>query len=387
VWALYLRGWHLTAVAFAAFACLVGWPFALVAFMPLAVGVFGNREMSTLVVWVSVLGAALICTAVTDTWFYGRWTLSPWNNFRYAIGFLYPHKANDLLTQMAPEYTSWQLYLKTLAQNFHFALPLLVMTGSSIDHLSQGIGVAALPLIHIPFWFLIISVMSFKKEHFLSIVYPNICLGVAITAQRFHLDFHWPHPRYLLNRMRVRRKTIYKEFIFALVLLAVVLGSISRTVAIEMRSAPPVRLWATAKPVVQEKCNNSSLCIICMGKEWRLFPGSVFLPPHTQLAFVMGDVQEHVPAPFKSYAPMAPLQPNIEHRYVPQQACSFAVDNWETEMDPMLWPPDSPGDGIGVPVRSAHCETMMDLYRSPEPWRSFWVPGSRIGCISYNIVS
>ena len=221
-------------------ACVVGWPFAAVALLPVGLDLVVKHGFAQCVRWgLMALAATAAPTLAADSWFYvgfqwlsresiaidgssgsghsgGRVVLSTLNLVRYN---LFPRGTGSELYGTE----AWHFYLKNLALNFNVALPLSIVAfplllvlalwnhwaaSSELSLAAAGRARAALRTQQChncasalswcaPYWLWLsfFSALPHKEERFMFVVYPQLCLSAACAATVLQTAFLPPNPR------------------------------------------------------------------------------------------------------------------------------------------------------------------------------------------------
>uniref|UniRef100_A0A7S3LU66 Mannosyltransferase n=1 Tax=Palpitomonas bilix TaxID=652834 RepID=A0A7S3LU66_9EUKA len=361
-YASFLGGKGFRTIFFAVMAVLVGWPFAALAFLPLAFYIIIRCRLSHWLSW-GFFSALLIggVMVTVDSVFFGQFVLAPLNIVLYNVfgggsggegsedGEGGGKRGPDLYG-VEP----FSFYFVNLSLNFSFVFvlallaPLVTLLRYPIATTQRKYHIflfllSVSPLPHLLFF----SVQPHKEERFMYPIYPLLCLAAAITGDS--LDFI---SSYLCaeeagsseeegkkeesnsgddadsngkakssgggkTESKEKRSGV-RQFMYnslriisMLVLAGSVIGtfsmSLSRAVALKTNYEAPLRIFRefalshlpTAKAEERRRWEEGEReRVICTGDEWYRFPSSYFLPDGYRIAFVRDDFRGLLPTPF-----------------------------------------------------------------------------------------
>jgi alpha-1,2-mannosyltransferase len=269
--ALSLRGRWLSAVCTCVAGGLVGWPFAGLAALPLGLLALQRRGVLPVLCAAAVTaGAVLLSSAVLDSLFYGRPTLAAWNLVRY----------NVLGGESGRYGTEGALfYLLNIFNAFNLALPLALgapaaelLAALVTRRRPRGLLLVVQSSLHV--WLGAMSAIAHKEERFMYVIYPQICLGAAMSLDALCEMGASP----ALVRLSKKTKPVAAAVV-ALITAAMALLSLSRSAALIGNYGAPMQIYAQLPP--------SGAGMVCVGAEWFRFPSSFFLPGDSyRLGFV-----------------------------------------------------------------------------------------------------
>eukprot|EP00268_Persea_americana_P042658 TRINITY_DN426_c1_g1_i5.p1 TRINITY_DN426_c1_g1~~TRINITY_DN426_c1_g1_i5.p1 ORF type:complete len:486 (+),score=74.24 TRINITY_DN426_c1_g1_i5:252-1709(+) len=177
--ALFLLEKPAMAVSVAAAGVILGWPFSILAVLPLTVySLLGKRFK---LVFLSAAATSLIIlalSALTDRYYYGRWTSSVLNLVVYnVVGGGESH----LYGTEGPLY-----YLNNGFNNFNFCFILALLFLGILPLARKKYGRDLFVVVSpIYIWLAFMSVQPHKEERFLYPVYPLICVAAAAVIESF----------------------------------------------------------------------------------------------------------------------------------------------------------------------------------------------------------
>ncbi|GAQ89586.1 alpha-1,2-mannosyltransferase [Klebsormidium nitens] len=393
-----------TAVALAAAGVTLGWPFSILATVPIVLfALFTGGFWKVFAAGAVALLGTLVPSALIDRFFYGTWQVSLWNIVRYNAG----GGGDSHLYGVEPA----SFYLRNLVNNFNLALPLaLVAPVMILLTRKPGYGRLLVGIAPLYLWLGAMSCLPHKEERFLYIVYPLLCLAAA--ASLAFLPDILRHP--ILRRLIQAVQT-------SLVILTLLLSA-SRTASLLINYSAPFPIYrhlaspaelAHARAMMSARhaaeVTRSGLmsgdqtaevahseyllrhahslspahiaypperAAVCVGAEWYRSPGSFFLPSSEhRLAFLDEGFGGLLPFPFNGTAGGTRARPgyfNDRNRASPgqflsdQSRCDYRVDfrrKGEGGRD---------DDDLWEVVAE---RPFLDAAKSPALSRAFYVPG------------
>eukprot|EP00268_Persea_americana_P042654 TRINITY_DN426_c1_g1_i1.p1 TRINITY_DN426_c1_g1~~TRINITY_DN426_c1_g1_i1.p1 ORF type:complete len:574 (+),score=88.11 TRINITY_DN426_c1_g1_i1:252-1973(+) len=360
--ALFLLEKPAMAVSVAAAGVILGWPFSILAVLPLTVySLLGKRFK---LVFLSAAATSLIIlalSALTDRYYYGRWTSSVLNLVVYnVVGGGESH----LYGTEGPLY-----YLNNGFNNFNFCFILALLFLGILPLARKKYGRDLFVVVSpIYIWLAFMSVQPHKEERFLYPVYPLICVAAAAVIESFPDVFR-------------RIFDIYGDspvIMIAKILRPVALGFIlcashARTFSLLNGYSAPLEIYKHLE--YHDEAGIGS--VVCIGSEWHRFPSSFFVPSYVgEVRWIDDGFQGLLPFPFNTTiggTTAAPHYFNDKNKASNEQylrdldACTFLV-----ELD-LKRPYPSRGSDLSIweAVAAIH---YLDRELSPPMYRSFFIP-------------
>jgi len=352
-------------IATAGAAVILGWPFCFVCAIPVAIDTLIYYGL-----WKSIKGAIKTCvvlfgfTIYVDRFFYRRLLITPLNLVLYNKG-----SGSELYGV-----ESWTFYFKNMFLNFNlvFVLALVMPLIVAVHYLLLRSSVLAKRnapvygmthlrcLIYVsPFhiWFTFFTTLPHKEERFLFVVYPLCCVAAAIALEYLiqAVEYLWFGDKQIctqeqqpLNKKSIDITTLIEptmkrsglgRVLMFLVLSAVVVLGLSRTIAMVTNYGAPLTVYAQLSQYIEKHEPATKPIQICVGKEWYRFPSSFFLPrDNVSLRFLKSDFSGLLPKPYENAIPHVsdatsriPTTMNDENReemdrYVTIDQCDYLVD-------------------------------------------------------------
>jgi len=315
------------AVFLVAVAAIVGWPFAALLGVGMAVHIPLRRGLKRFLTWAATAGVILAAlTAAVDSHMYGTATLSPLNLVLYNV-FPAVGAGPDIFGT-----EDWRYYARNLVLNLHIAAPLLavfVLTwpldlllggGAAVSGLGlwssqQAALERAIFLTPTYVWLLVMFNQPHKEERFLAPIYALACLIAAVTLDditsalfRVRLrDISEPGESGAQtdssrseSGTRSARLAAKNVLVGVVVLLGVSLGA-SRIAVVLYGYGAPLRVYTRmcGEELLYGSAAQRHRLNICVGDEWYRFPSNFFLPDERyQLQFVRAGFRGHLPKRF-----------------------------------------------------------------------------------------
>lgn len=415
------------AVLFVAVAAELGWPFAALLGLPIAMHVAFRRGLSTLLSVAGTVGIMLLVVMVpVDSFYFGRLVVAPLNIILYNV-FPAPGAGPELYgTEPASFYAINLLlncnvaFLALASYPLLWSLDFFGFSAASRSGVSPGRFRMTRAIFLSPcfLWLVVFFKQPHKEERFLAPVYPLIALVGAVAVSDWCLLLREPNgpsshgvsngggncPSPAIVRtggsLTFCRQLLRVSILTLCCMGALVLG-MSRIVMQVQSFAAPFQAFIglsrselrngvgprNAPPEFSEASRNVNICI---GKEWYRFPSHFFLPGRRfRLRFVQSGFKGLLPKPFDEGGQgtrVTPVGMNMFNKedpdqYVgnPEKECHYFVDLVVGD-GKAVSPGGTDGSALGVhTIPQRHrlpifSEALVDLERSPVGYRSFWVP-------------
>ena len=394
VYASWMRSEYAVAVFFTGVSALIGWPFAGLLSLPLALDIAWRylTRIHLPITW-AVLTAAICLTPslLLDYHYYHRLLLAVLNIALYNS----QHSAGSGSTLYGTEPASY--YANNLALNFNLAAPLAA-AGPPLALLFFArwrSGKHAAFLLWSAGWVLWLAamlVMPHKEERFLFIVYPLLCFSAAyamvhlvLTVRQYFCcarrggvkqeeeeDEEVLSPRFQ-EAVKVS-SPLGRGSIAALTLGVAVIGLLSaaRVAALIVYYGAPLHVYAELSRRVEGVALNpfadaSSTAAtsnpfadkaVCVGKEWYRFPSHFFLPSPSVYSNVTTTYHlQYLPSSFSGLLP-GHFQPS------PSTSSSLSSIYHDRALSTRLIPPHQNHLNQAEPsryVEMATCDWVVDL--------------------------
>lgn len=332
IYGSWLQGRIKVAILAVAASSIIGWPFAAVIGLPLALDVLVRRKQYIFFAkWCLVaLVTMLIPFFLIDSFYYGRPVIASVNIVLYNV---FTEHGSDIY---GVEDISFYLINGFLNFNFIFLLSfasLIIIpisetivaykiTGYSSPYVLFTLFFAPMYL-----WILIFFTQPHKEERFLFPIYPIICLTGAVavaTIQKVYCVLKFT-------------KYLRSEFIPIATTVVYIILCISRSAALFQGYHAPMDIYPRFEKVAAKLDQSVPQPVtVCIGKEWYRFPSHFFLPENFTLHYIKSEFRAQLPKHFDGVAPDGtrhiPSHMNDENleepsRYVDVKTCHFLIDN------------------------------------------------------------
>ncbi|PON33003.1 GPI mannosyltransferase [Parasponia andersonii] len=358
---LFLLNKPAMAVAVAAVGVILGWPFSILAFLPVTVFSLARKFKEVFVAGAVTSVAVLALSLLVDYNYYRKWTSSVLNLMVYNVvgggeSYLYGTEG--------PLY-----YLKNGFNNFNFcfvlALLFLVILPIVRKKYASDLLVVVSPLY---LWLAFMSLQPHKEERFLYPVYPLICVAASAVIESFpdfFRDKYDPNRNYLL----VMIAKILRPILLGLILYA----SHARTFSLINGYSAPLEIYK----LLQHHEDVGTGSVLCVGSEWHRFPSSFFVPDYIgEVRWIDDGFRGLLPFPFNSTlggTAAAPPYFNNKNKASDEQylqnleACTLLVELHLSRPYPYRGSDMSTWEVIGA-------LPYLDRELSPALYRSFFIP-------------
>ncbi|CAN0921741.1 Dol-P-Man:Man(6)GlcNAc(2)-PP-Dol alpha-1,2-mannosyltransferase [Linum grandiflorum] len=349
------------AVAVAAIGVLLGWPFSILAFLPVTLfSLFKRFKISFFAGAVTSL-ALIVLSVLVDHHYYGRWTSSVLNILMYNVA---GGGESHLYGTEGPLF-----YLRNAFNNFNFCLVLallfLVILPIVRRKYSPELLIVVSPLY---IWLGFMSLQPHKEERFLYPVYPLVCVAASAVIESFPdlvRDKYNPHDKSVI--------VIIAKVLRPLVLGLILCASHGRTFSLINGYSAPMEVYK----VLDHYDEAGTGSVLCVGSEWHRFPSSFFVPDYVgEVRWIDDGFRGLLPLPFNSSlggTSAAPPYFNSKNKASDLQylrdieACDFLV---ELQLNR---PYPSRGSDLSKwePIAAL---PYLDRELSPPFYRSFFIP-------------
>lgn len=352
--AAYLRKENVRFCVLAVTATLaVGWPFGVLVFIPLGIGVLVREQKQIMAfIFLRIVPITIVLQGLVmlvDYQHYGRIVSPSWNILLYNT-----QAGGDELYGVEP----LSYYIKNLVLNFNYValsgtlgvLPLtLPLLRSSSTWLEGWILMAPFYL-----WVWVVFPRPHKEERFLYPIYPCLCLGAAIVSVSFTqgvLNHPWRQSQQGQQEQKHKstRNVWGSVIILALIWIPAATISLSRTVALSKYYSAPLHVYSQmsaalateAKASFKREGSNSpasSTNIVCTCGEWYRYPSSFFIESESSkvvFGFAPSTFTGQLPQPFTKEGSGLPT-PTSNHfndknqpetgSYTPLESCDFVIE-------------------------------------------------------------
>ncbi|KAJ8423603.1 hypothetical protein Cgig2_018449 [Carnegiea gigantea] len=275
------------AVGVAASGVIIGWPFSVLAFVPVTLFSL-HRSFKQAFLSGAITSVALLALSIlVDHRYYGRWTSSVLNLLLYNV---LGGGESHLYGVEGPLF-----YLRNGFNNFNFCFVLALLFPIILPvHIVRKKYVPELLVIVLPIyiWLGFMSLQPHKEERFLYPIYPLICVAASAFIESIP-DLFRDKYKPLDNSLPV----LIGKFIRPVILGIILCISHSRTFSLIHGYSAPLEIYKHLQ-YHDDAGDGSTLCI---GGEWHRFPSSFFVPDYIlQVRWIDDGFQGLLPFPFNS---------------------------------------------------------------------------------------
>ncbi|THG20115.1 hypothetical protein TEA_026075 [Camellia sinensis var. sinensis] len=260
--ALFLFEKPAMAVAVAVVGVVLGWPFSVLAFLPITICSLIRRFKHAFLAGAVMSLMLLALSLLVDYYYYRRWTSSVLNLLLYNV---LGGGESHLYGTEGPLY-----YLRNGFNNFNFCFVLALFF------------LGILP----------IARKKYAPDLFLYPIYPLICVAASAVIESipdFFQDKYNPNHNSLLVTMA--------KSVRPLVLGLVLCSSHARTFSLIHGYSAPLEIYKHLEYHADVGMGSQ----ICVGSEWHRFPSSFFIPDHVgQVRWIDDGFRGLLPFPFNS---------------------------------------------------------------------------------------
>ncbi|KAH7544031.1 hypothetical protein JRO89_XS15G0088500 [Xanthoceras sorbifolium] len=352
------------AVAVSAVGVILGWPFSILAFLPVVFYSLARRFRQAFLAGAVTSLACIALSVYVDYQYYKRWTSSVLNLLVYNV---LGGGESHLYGTEGPLY-----YLRNGFNNFNFCfvLALLFLGILGILPIARKKYVPDLLIVVSPLyiWLGFMSLQPHKEERFLYPVYPLVCVAASAVIESFpdlFRDKYNPND----NNLMVMAAKLFRPLVLSLILCA----SHARTFSLINGYAAPMEVYK----ILEHHDDARPGSVVCVGSEWHRYPSSFFIPDYVgEVRWINDGFRGLLPLPFNSTmggTSAAPPYFNNKNKASDVQylqdldACTFLVELQLNRPYPSRGSDLSKWEPIAaVPY--------LDRELSPPLYRSFFIP-------------
>lgn len=359
--ALYLFDRPAMAVAVAATGTILGWPFSILAFLPVTIysliKKFKQAFLSGLITSVVVT----VLSVLVDHHFYRKWTSSVLNLLFYnVVGGGESH----LYGTEGPLY-----YFKNGFNNFNFSFVLALLFLGILPITRKKYAPDLLVVVSPMYiWIAFMSLQPHKEERFLYPIYPLVCIAASAVIDSFPDLFR---DKYSSNdnSMLVTGAKFLRPFILGVILCC----SHARTFSLINGYSAPIEIYKH----LEHYDNGRQDAVVCVGSEWHRYPSSFFIPDYVgQVRWINDGFRGLLPFPFNSTlggTSAAPSYFNDKNKASEEQylldieSCDFLFELQLQRPYPLRGSDPSTWEVVAA-------LPYLDRELSPPMYRSFFIP-------------
>ncbi|CAN6694185.1 unnamed protein product [Malus baccata var. baccata] len=358
---LFLLDKYTMAVTVAAVGVILGWPFSILAFLPVTFYSLARRFKQAFLAGAAISVALLVFSVLVDHYYYSRWTSSVLNLLIYNVA---GGGESHLYGTEGPLY-----YLRNGFNNFNFcfvlALLFLAMLPIARKKYAPNLLIVVSPVY---IWLAFMSLQPHKEERFLYPIYPLICVAASAVIESFPDVFRSDYDSQG-NSPTVMTAKILRPVVLSFILCA----SHARTFSVINGYSAPIEVYK----LLEHHDDVGTGSVLCVGSEWHRFPSSFFVPDYVgEVRWIDDGFRGLLPFPFNSTlggTAAAPPYLNNKNKASDLQylrdldQCTFLVELQLSRPFPSRGSDLSTWEVIGA-------LPYLDRELSPAKYRSFFIP-------------
>ncbi|CAH9085168.1 unnamed protein product [Cuscuta epithymum] len=283
--ALFLFEKPAMAVAVAATGVIVGWPFSMLAFLPITVYSLVRRFQQVFLTGVITSIVVVVFSILVDHFYYKKWTSSVVNLMLYnALGGGQSH----LYGTEGPLF-----YLRNGFNNFNIGFVLALLFIGIFPIAKKKYDRELLVVISpVYIWLAFMSLQPHKEERFLYPIYPLICIAASAVIESFPDLFRDKYNPYDPNVL-----VVVSKFLRPVALGLILCASHARTFSLINGYSAPLEIYKH----LDYHDDVGAGATLCVGSEWHRFPTSFLVPEYVDKVRWLDDgFRGLLPLPFNT---------------------------------------------------------------------------------------
>ncbi|KAE8706523.1 Dol-P-Man:Man(6)GlcNAc(2)-PP-Dol alpha-1,2-mannosyltransferase [Hibiscus syriacus] len=349
------------AVAVAAVGVILGWPFSILAFLPVTLYSL-TKQFKRVFLSGAVTSIALLALSVlVDYCYYQRWTSSVFNLLVYNV---LGGGESHLYGTEGPLF-----YLRNGFNNFNFCFILALLFLGILPIARKNYAPDLLIIISpLYIWLAFMSLQPHKEERFLYPIYPLVCVAASAVIESFpdiFRDKYNPYDNSIIVMMA--------KFLRPVALSLILCASHARTFSLINGYAAPLEVYK----ILEHHDDAGTGSVLCVGSEWHRYPSSFFVPSYIgEVRWIDDGFRGLLPFPFNDTlggTAAAPPYFNNKNKASDEQylqdiqACTFLI---ELQLNR---PYRYRGNDLSTwePIAAL---PYLDRELSPAKYRSFFIP-------------
>ncbi|GMI85351.1 EMS-mutagenized bri1 suppressor 3 [Hibiscus trionum] len=349
------------AVAAAAVGVILGWPFSILAFLPVTLYSLAKQFKRVFLSGAVTSIALLALSVLVDYCYYQRWTSSVLNLLVYNV---LGGGESHLYGTEGPLF-----YLRNGFNNFNFCF-ILALLFLGILPIARKKYAPDLIIIISPLyiWLSFMSLQPHKEERFLYPIYPLVCVAASAVIESFpdiFRDKYNPYDNSIIVMMA--------KFLRPVALSLILCASHARTFSLINGYAAPLEVYK----ILEHHDDAGTGSVLCVGSEWHRYPSSFFVPAYIgEVRWIDDGFRGLLPFPFNDTlggTAAAPPYLNNKNKASDEQylqdvrACTFLVELQLNRPYPYR------GNDLSTwePIAAL---PYLDRELSPAKYRSFFIP-------------
>lgn len=405
--AAWIHNKNFIAVFAVALGSFLGWIFAAVLAIPMAMHMLWNgflRFFKHAFVSGAVIAVAMI---IIDSYYFGKLVFAPFNHILYNV-FPQEGAGSQIFGVDSWKFYAFNLFLNTnvtilLYASYPIQWPVKFLFSyrdlQKRHSLIHEFTILCSSYIALAIFFS----QPHKEERFLAPCYPFISLTAAVAASDY---INWVVNIYAWitggsNERRVGSKTsierrlrLVKLILYTGICCLTIVFGISRIVMQIQSFHAPLRIYQGLSQIERSRHGNASEIKsdadinVCVGKEWYRFPNSFFVPYHqVRIRFVRGGFTGLLPKPYSSEKMATRIIPrgmNGFNKADPDQffdwktqgTCHYIIDlDLDGSKDYLKYSSAETSEENRANTQIYLKEKFLSSERSARGYRAFFVPG------------
>ncbi|BBG96194.1 Alg9-like mannosyltransferase family [Prunus dulcis] len=358
---LFLLDKPAMTVTVAAVGVILGWPFSILAFLPVTFYSLARRFKQAFLAGAATSVALLVLSVLVDHYYYNKWTSSVLNLLIYNVA---GGGESHLYGTEGPLF-----YIRNGFNNFNFCFVLALLFLAILLIARKKYAPSLLIVVSpIYIWLAFMSLQPHKEERFLYPIYPLICVAASAVIESFPDVFRSDYDSQG-NSPTVMTAKILRPVVLGLILCA----SHARTFSVINGYSAPLEVYK----LLEDHDNAGTGSVLCVGSEWHRFPSSFFVPDYVgEVRWIDDGFRGLLPFPFNSTlggTAAAPPYLNDKNKASNDQylrdleQCTFLVELQLSRPFPSRGSDLSTWEVIGA-------LPYLDRELSPAKYRSFFIP-------------
>ncbi|XP_010537732.1 PREDICTED: dol-P-Man:Man(6)GlcNAc(2)-PP-Dol alpha-1,2-mannosyltransferase [Tarenaya hassleriana] len=357
---LFLLEKHAMAVAVAAVGVILGWPFSILAFLPITIYALVKRFKQTFISGAVTSAFLLGLSVLVDFYYYKRRTSSVMNLLIYNV---LGGGESHLYGTEGPSF-----YLRNGFNNFNFCFVLAILFVGMYPVIRRKYNWDLLVVISPMYiWLAFMSLQPHKEERFLYPVYPLICVSASAVIENIPELFRDKYSRQ--DSLLVTIAKYLRPVVLGLILCV----SHARTFSLINGYSAPLEIYK----LLEHHDDVEPGSVLCVGSEWHRYPSSFFVPSFIgEVRWIDDGFRGLLPFPFNDTLGGTASSPpyfNNKNQASDEQylrnieACTFLVELQLSRPYPYRGSDLSTWEPIAV-------LPYLDRELSPATYRSFFIP-------------
>ncbi|AAF99843.1 Hypothetical protein [Arabidopsis thaliana] len=348
------------AVAVSVVGVILGWPFSILAFLPVViyslVKRFKQAFIAGAVTTIFLLGVSLL----VDYYYYKRWTSSVLNLLIYNV--LGGGESHLYGTEGA------LFYIRNGFNNFNFCFILAMLFVAIYPVIRRKYDRALLVVISPMYiWLAFMSLQPHKEERFLYPIYPLICVSASAVIENI--------PELFREKYSSRESLLVTitKYMRPVILGCILCASHSRTFALINGYSAPLEVYK----LLEHHDDAGPGSVLCVGSEWHRYPSSFFVPHYiSEVRWIDDGFRGLLPFPFNNTLGGTSASPPYfnnknqasEEQYLKNiETCTFLIELQLSRPYQYRGSDLSTWEAIAV-------LPYLDRELSPAKYRSFFIP-------------